>query len=203
MKPIPKTGAAQFVEIRERIEEIKIPKYVESAPEPKPPLFAKLSDGELLGYGVPSEWLPDVRKIADEDGLLELADHLPKEAAEALLDLATGKTPQTFAPVESALSSGYLQQSQIEKAAISQNRLSIQMHNGASGSSTLRKNWSRRSTIRGRSGLSFSILRSGNWWKGTTTVRHGSLDRQVQARLSLRFTVLFISLANIQSLGCC
>src|ERR1700675_3434782 len=57
----PKTGAAQFVEIRERIEVIKIPKYVESAPEPKLPLFAKLSDGELLGYGVPSEWLPDVR----------------------------------------------------------------------------------------------------------------------------------------------
>src|SRR5271168_669953 len=38
----PKTGAAQFVEIRERIEEIAVPVYVEVAqPNPeKPPLFA-------------------------------------------------------------------------------------------------------------------------------------------------------------------
>jgi len=89
----PKTGAAQFVEIRERVEEITIPRYVEAAPVPKPPLFAALTDSELLGYGVPSEWLPDVRK-ASEESLLELADHLPKEAAEALLDLATGAIPQ-------------------------------------------------------------------------------------------------------------
>jgi hypothetical protein len=89
----PKTGAAQFVEIRERVEEITIPRYVEAAPVPKPPLFATLTDSELLGYGVPSEWLPDVRK-ASEESLLELADHLPKEAAEALLDLATGVSPQ-------------------------------------------------------------------------------------------------------------
>lgn len=95
----PKTGAAQLVEIRERVEEIRIPKYVEAAPEVKPPLFSKLTDGELLGYGVPSEWLPDVRRT-NEDGLLEIADHLPKEAAEALLDLATGKTPQLFRPAE-------------------------------------------------------------------------------------------------------
>ena len=90
----PKTGAAQLVEIRERVEEITIPKYVEAAPAPKPPLFSMLTDSELLGYGVPSEWLPDVRKT-NEDTLLEIADHLPKEAAEALLDLATGVTPQT------------------------------------------------------------------------------------------------------------
>jgi hypothetical protein len=98
----PKTGAAQLVEIRERVEEITIPKYVEAAPVPKPPLFAKLTDSELMGYGVPSDWLPDVRET-NEDGLLELADHLPKEAAEALLDLATGKIPQTFVPAEAPL----------------------------------------------------------------------------------------------------
>src|SRR6201997_2427287 len=40
----PKTGAAQFVEIRERVEEITIPRYVEAAPVPKPPLFATRSD---------------------------------------------------------------------------------------------------------------------------------------------------------------
>ena len=79
----PRTGAAQFVEIRERVQEITIPKYVEPEPGPKPPLFASLLDSELLGYGVPSEWLLDVRN-ANEETLLDLADHLPKEAAEAL-----------------------------------------------------------------------------------------------------------------------
>jgi superfamily I DNA/RNA helicase len=41
---------------------------------------------------VPSEWLADVRQ-ATEDTLLDLTGHLPAEAAEALLNLATGTTP--------------------------------------------------------------------------------------------------------------
>jgi superfamily I DNA/RNA helicase/mRNA-degrading endonuclease RelE of RelBE toxin-antitoxin system len=96
----PKTGAAQLVEIRETVEEIIIPSYVvaeESAPL-KPLLFAELLDEELLGFGVPVEWLKDVRN-ANEDSVLELADHLPAEAAEALLELATGGTPQVVRPV--------------------------------------------------------------------------------------------------------
>ena len=84
----PKTGAAQLVEIRERIEEIVIAKYVQA------PLFARVSDDDLLGYGVPQEWLQDVH-AATEDSILELANHLPAEAAEALLELATGSTPKT------------------------------------------------------------------------------------------------------------
>src|ERR1700676_1274888 len=76
----PKTGAAQLIEIREREQEITVPRYTKPGPEAKLPFFAKLSDSELLGYGVPSEWLADVRK-ADEESLLYLADHLPKEAA--------------------------------------------------------------------------------------------------------------------------
>src|SRR5207247_7951903 len=87
----PKTGAAQFVEVRETVQEITIPKYVERAAPAKPRLFADISKDDLLGYGVPAEWLDDVRN-ATEDTLLELADHLPSEAAEALLDLATGAT---------------------------------------------------------------------------------------------------------------
>jgi superfamily I DNA/RNA helicase/mRNA-degrading endonuclease RelE of RelBE toxin-antitoxin system len=91
----PKTGAAQLVEIRERVEEIIVKKYIEvtQIKTSKPPLFAHLSDDELLGYGVPLEWLADVRQ-ANEDSLLVLADHLPAEAAEALLELATGGKPQ-------------------------------------------------------------------------------------------------------------
>ena len=56
-------------------------------------LFADRTDDELLGYGVPGDWLEEAR-AATEDTLLELADHLPAEAAEALLELATGGTPQ-------------------------------------------------------------------------------------------------------------
>ena len=96
----PKTGAAQFVEVRERVEEVIVQQFVESANKPvaKPLLFADRSDDELLRYGVPAEWLADVRKV-DEDSLLELADHLPSEAAEALLELATGGKPKMAAPV--------------------------------------------------------------------------------------------------------
>jgi hypothetical protein len=101
----PKTGAAQLVEVRETVKEIVVPRYVEVSPvpiaappaepadRPKETLFAHLSDDQLLGYGVPMEWLTDVRQ-ATEDSLLVLTDHLPAEAAEALLELATGGTPQ-------------------------------------------------------------------------------------------------------------
>lgn len=97
----PKTGAAQLVEIRERVEEIAVPVYV-PASRSKPLLFADLSDDELLGYGVPQEWIGDVRQ-ADEDRLLALVNHLPGEAAEALLEIAVGGKPQVAqAPVKPA-----------------------------------------------------------------------------------------------------
>ena len=98
----PTTGAAQLVELREVVQEIAVPVYVEAEVQapPKPLLFAHLPDDQLLGYGVPLEWLEDVR-AADEDSILDLADHLPSEAAEALLELAVGKTPQPSLPAPS------------------------------------------------------------------------------------------------------
>jgi len=98
----PKTGAAQLVEVRETVQEIAIPLYVEME-QPAPPkqlVFRGISDDTLLSYGVPSEWLDDVR-VATEDTVLNLADHLPSEATEALLDLATGVTPQLPVPIGS------------------------------------------------------------------------------------------------------
>ena len=85
----PRTGAAQLVEIRETVQQIFIPTYVE-VEKPKRPavfrlLFEAISDDVLMGYGVPSEWLNDVR-TATEDTILQLADHLPSEASEALLE---------------------------------------------------------------------------------------------------------------------
>jgi mRNA-degrading endonuclease RelE of RelBE toxin-antitoxin system len=98
----PKTGAAQLVEIRETVKEVVVPVYVPAerpapARQPRPPLFRDRSDDELLGYGVPVEWLGDVRE-ATEDSLLILADRLPAEAAEALLEVATGGKPRIPAP---------------------------------------------------------------------------------------------------------
>ena len=76
----PKTGAAQLVEIRETVQEILIPAYVEAA-QPAPPkarLFEYVAEEALSSYGVPVEWLHDVRQ-ANEDTLLTFADHLPSE----------------------------------------------------------------------------------------------------------------------------
>jgi hypothetical protein len=101
----PKTGAAQLVEIRETVREIIVPLYVDEAAAPRGRkaktghgtspalLFAGRSDDELLGYGVPAEWLADV-KAATSATLEALTDHLPAEAAEALLEIATGGTPR-------------------------------------------------------------------------------------------------------------
>jgi superfamily I DNA/RNA helicase len=101
----PTTGAAQLVELRETVKEIEIPRYVEarplpSAPVAKPTLFGGISEDELLGYGVPEDWIADVRS-ATEDTLFDITPHLPGEAAEALLELATGGTPKL--PVHAAL----------------------------------------------------------------------------------------------------
>jgi hypothetical protein len=100
----PKTGAAQLVEIRETVKEIVVPVYVQTeiASETQPAakkkcFFAGMSDDDLLGYGLPAEWLIDIKK-ATEDTLLALTDHLPAEAAEALLELATGGKPRTPQP---------------------------------------------------------------------------------------------------------
>ena len=95
----PTTGAAQLVELREVVREVVVPVYVEAVQAPAKPLpFARIPREQLLGYGVPEEWLDDVR-AASEDSVMDLADHLPAEASEALLELAVGRTPQPSLPV--------------------------------------------------------------------------------------------------------
>lgn len=106
----PRTGAAQLVEIRETLKEVIVPVYVETEvavpakrAAPKKRLFDGCTDDDLFGYGVPGEWLNDVRQ-ATEDSLLVLTDHLPAEAAEALLELATGGKPRASQPAGPATS---------------------------------------------------------------------------------------------------
>lgn len=105
----PKTGAAQIVEVRERVQEIVIHKPVVAEQPAAPirivlaPLFPNITDEELLSYGVPVDWLADAR-AATEETIFDLAEHLPREAAEALLDLAVGAKPQIPAAVPKTVS---------------------------------------------------------------------------------------------------
>jgi len=96
----PTTGAAQLVEIHEMVRKVPVAEYVEvEQPVPsEPPLLVDFSDDDLLSYGVPIEWLDEVRE-ATENSILEIADHLPSEAAEAVLNLAVGVTPEVVQPV--------------------------------------------------------------------------------------------------------
>jgi len=87
----PRTGAIQIVEARETVEDIIIPNYVQED-VPMPLLFAEETDDTLLSWGVPTDWLETVRMVT-EDTVLDVAGHLPSEAAEALVQAATGVRP--------------------------------------------------------------------------------------------------------------
>lgn len=95
----PKTGAAQIVEVRELVEEIAAPihaqvnnpsvKFLSETPESS--IFIDLTEDDLLDVGVPVDWVIDIQQ-STEDIFLEIAKHIPAEAAEALLNYAiTGK----------------------------------------------------------------------------------------------------------------
>jgi superfamily I DNA/RNA helicase len=90
----PTTGAAQWVEISDRI--IELPRTEQKPHEQfaKAHLFplSKSTDAELMSYGVPEEWLAALKQ-ASEDEILEIAGRLPSEAMEAVLQLAVGRRP--------------------------------------------------------------------------------------------------------------
>lgn len=96
----PKTGAVQIVEVREPIEDVASTWTPTPAPSPaSPPVFASLAPDDLLSIGVPADWTDEL-KSANEDRFLDLAQHLPSEAAEALLSFVTsGVLPPPPAPV--------------------------------------------------------------------------------------------------------
>ena len=93
-----RTGAMQFVEVpvvageaaplAEKTPAASAPAAASAAKPVRYP-FADLSEDQMLNVGVPRDWLEVVRGTP-EDGLFDLLDKLPAEAAEALLDHATG-----------------------------------------------------------------------------------------------------------------
>jgi mRNA-degrading endonuclease RelE of RelBE toxin-antitoxin system len=112
----PTTGAMQLVEVRERVEEVgaflpkeaaewagsnEVAEWFGSMPAARPELFGNLRKVELMAFGVPEEWVEDVR-AATEDTLFDVVAHLPQEAQEALLKLAVGERPEppVAAPVD-------------------------------------------------------------------------------------------------------
>lgn len=100
--PHERTGAMQIVEVVERTEERLV--YTERVGDTSPtPVavhrpFAEIGDDDLLNVGVPRDWLEAVREAgeASVDGLFAA---LPDEAAEALLDYATGGRLEDHIPV--------------------------------------------------------------------------------------------------------
>jgi len=100
----PTTGAMQLVEVRELVKEIEMYNTSEvpvKAPAPVKPLmllFDNLRKVELMAFGVPDDWVDDVRK-ATEDTLFDIIDHLPQEAQEALLKLAVGEPLEPPEPI--------------------------------------------------------------------------------------------------------
>ncbi len=105
--PHERTGAMQIVEVVERTEERLV--YTERVDDaPAEPIathrpFADLNDDDLLNVGVPRDWLEAVRG-ADEASVDGLFAALPDEAAEALLDHATGGRLADHIAVNSAAS---------------------------------------------------------------------------------------------------
>ncbi|MCT7964082.1 AAA family ATPase [Laspinema sp. D1] len=87
-----RTGALQIVETVETI----LPQ-IEQNYQGQSSLFHLHSDDYLLSLGLPPTWLPVLRKIIDEDSLLEILDKLPEAVRERLLKVATGEivTPPT------------------------------------------------------------------------------------------------------------
>jgi hypothetical protein len=121
----PHTGAAQIVEIRERVEDVVIPRQVEEAAEPTTqPVFAGLDVDRLLGLGVPEDWVDDVM-AATEDSFLELAEHLPAEAAEALLNYAAGEPLP--APAAQPVADPYAHPDALRRFRVLENREALEL----------------------------------------------------------------------------
>lgn len=111
--PHERTGAMQFVEVPvvtgaaqdHAISQPATQSTSKSEPAPSFP-FEGLTDDQLLDVGVPRDWLQPVRETQEAD-LFDLLDRLPAEAAEALLDHATGGRIEDHVAVKAPESDPY------------------------------------------------------------------------------------------------
>ena len=115
--------------------------------------------------------------------LLKLADHLPSEAAEALLELALPAAQTTECRFNYASAPLKILTGSVRASGCAASFPRDEQRGGTG---------SRRWTILGTSGRSFCIRRSENWSSAISTVRRGSRVRRAQARRSSRCTALCI-----------
>jgi mRNA-degrading endonuclease RelE of RelBE toxin-antitoxin system len=88
----PVTGAMQLFAV-ERADEPQVAQAVAAeAPAAPAPLYAGLSDSQLLSIGTPEELITEVRNIRSEQDLDAMQARLPVEAYEGLFLIAAGDT---------------------------------------------------------------------------------------------------------------
>lgn len=94
----PDSQAIQIVEVQQRTE-FQDPVFYAPTPvaassaETSRPALAHIADATLRRHGVPADWVPQVKSAATDDDVLEVCEHLPAEAAEAVLEFWAGRTP--------------------------------------------------------------------------------------------------------------
>ena len=95
----PVTGAMQIVLVQEVVAPAEdVPKVVEATYQAdvpaaaQQPLYAALSDRELMSLGVPEDWLDRIRIVRSEPELDVLQASLPVEAYEGLFLVSAGDT---------------------------------------------------------------------------------------------------------------
>jgi superfamily I DNA/RNA helicase/mRNA-degrading endonuclease RelE of RelBE toxin-antitoxin system len=89
------TGAMQLFAVERAEEEVEV-QAAATVPAEEPvqsaPLYASLSESELLSIGTPEEMIPEVKAIRSEQDLDAMQARLPVEAYEGLFLIAAGDT---------------------------------------------------------------------------------------------------------------
>ena len=98
LKQHPTTGVMQLVEIPEVVAGKQADRSATAerlASSKVLPPCAKLgiTQDDLLSYGVPKLWVPSVLNAKTEDEILEIGEHLPPDAVEAVLKISVGERP--------------------------------------------------------------------------------------------------------------
>ena len=185
----PTTGAMQLVEVRERVEEVVAPTLKAVSQTAKPKLFDNLRKFELMAFGVPAEWVDDVR-AADEDTLFDVIAHLPQEAQEALLKLAVGEKPEAPKPMP-AETDPFAHPDALRRFRI------------LGDVEALRRALDEPWTSLGRNGRSSSTRHKPRSWFAISLGRRGFPDRREQARQLWRFIARFTSHARTRRQESC
>ncbi len=92
----PTTGAMQLVEIPEVVETPPVAS-AQAAASPvqvvAPCAKLGITADDLLSFGVPELWVEAILKAQTEEEILEIGEHLPPDAVDAVLKIAIGEKP--------------------------------------------------------------------------------------------------------------